>query len=308
MLRYFLRRVAQMIPVFFGSTLLVFAMMAPSAEKAINGLGGQRPLPPALAESIRAQHHLDENFFVQYGYFLKSVFTFDLGNNFAGRSIANDLAQAFPTTVKLAFYALAIEMVFGVLAGVIAGMRKGKLFDSTFLIISLVLIAVPTFVTGYLAQYFFGVKLGWFPGTVGADVSLYSLTLPAIILATVSFAYIVRLTRTTVAENLTADFVRTARAKGLRSRSVTRNHIVRNSLIPVVTFLGTDLGALMGGAIVTEGIFNINGVGNLLYKCINAGEVIEVVTIVTILVMVFLVASLLVDLLYAVLDPRIRYA
>jgi oligopeptide transport system permease protein len=283
-------------------------MMAPAAEKAINGLGGQRPLPPALAESIRQQHHLDENFFVQYWYFIKGVFTFDLGNNFAGRSIASDIAQAFPTTVKLALYALVLEAVFGIVVGVIAGMRKGKLFDSTFLVISLVLIAVPTFVTGYLAQFFFGVKLGWFPGTVGSDVSLYSLTLPAIILATVSFAYIVRLTRTTVSENLSADFVRTARAKGLQSGAVTRNHIVRNSLIPVVTFLGTDLGALMGGAIVTEGIFNVNGIGNLLYKSITAGEVIEVVTIVAILVIVFLVANLLVDLLYAVLDPRIRYA
>ena len=131
--------------------------------------------------------------------------------------------------------------------------------------------------------------------------------MPAIVLGSVSFAYVLRLTRTSVAENMTADFVRTATAKGLSRSRVVTVHVLRNSLIPVVTFLGADLGALMGGAIVTEGIFNVPGVGNTLYTAIKAGEAPTVVSLVTVLVMVYIVANLVVDLLYAALDPRIRY-
>ncbi|MDQ6738846.1 MAG: ABC transporter permease, partial [Actinomycetota bacterium] len=134
------------------------------------------------------------------------------------------------------------------------------------------------------------------------------LTLPAVVLGLVSFAYVLRLTRTSILENMNADYVRTATAKGLSRRRVVMVHILRNSLIPVVTFLGADLGGLMGGAIVTEGIFNVPGVGNTLYRAVLAGEGPMVVSIVSILVLVFVLANLLVDLLYAWLDPRIRYA
>ena len=131
---------------------------------------------------------------------------------------------------------------------------------------------------------------------------------PATVLGLVSFAYVLRLTRSAVAENLLADHVRTARAKGLSEGTVTRRHVLRNSLIPVVTYLGADLGALMAGAVVTEGIFNINGVGGLAYDAIRTGESPTVVSVVTGMVLVYVATSLLVDLLYAVLDPRIRYA
>jgi oligopeptide transport system permease protein len=128
------------------------------------------------------------------------------------------------------------------------------------------------------------------------------------VLGAVSFAYVLRLTRTSVSENLTADFVRTATAKGLSRRRVVNVHVLRNSLIPVITFIGADLGGLMGGAIVTEGIFNIPGVGNTLYQAIKQGQAPTVVSLVTVLVIVYIVANLFVDLLYAALDPRIRYA
>jgi oligopeptide transport system permease protein len=156
-------------------------------------------------------------------------------------------------------------------------------------------------------QLVFGVKLGWVSPTVGGDWSVGSLILPAIVLAIANFAYTIRLTRTSVAENLSADHVRTARAKGLPERVVIRNHVLRNSLVPVVTYIGINLGSLMAGAIITETIFNIPGVGNAAFKAIGTGETSTVVAIVTFMVMVYVLMSLLVDLIYAVLDPRIRY-
>jgi oligopeptide transport system permease protein len=218
------------------------------------------------------------------------------------------IGEAFPVTVQLAMMALVFEAVLGVIAGTVAGLRKGKLFDSSMLVTSLVVIAVPIFVFGFLLQLVFGVKLDWFPATVGGNASFYTLLLPAIVLGSVSFAYVLRLTRTSVARNMSADHVRTARAKGLTEGLVVRRHVLRNSLIPTVTFLGADLGALMAGAIVTEGIFNIPGIGNLVFRAIVLGESPTVVSVVTVMVLVYVVTSLIVDILYAWLDPRIRYA
>ncbi len=201
--------------------------------------------------------------------------------------------------------ALVLEAVFGIVVGLLAGMRKGGVFDSAVLVLSLVVIAVPTFVIGFVLQFFIGVKAGWLPVTAGSHPGLKQLLMPAVVLSAVSFAYVLRLTRTEVGENLSADHVRTARAKGLSGSRVMIVHVLRNSLVPVVTFLGADLGSLMGGAIVTEGIFNINGVGGTLYRAILQGEGPTVVSFTTVLI---IVSNLLVDLLYAALDPRIRYA
>ena len=308
MVRYVGRRLLQMIPVFIGATLLIYLMVFALPGDPIQALGGDRGLSPAVADQIRAQFNLDKPLLVQYLLFLKGIFTFDLGNSFSGQPIFDVVARAFPVTIKLALMALVIEAVLGVGIGFIAGLRKGGIFDGTVLLVSLVVIAVPTFVIGFVLQFFIGVKAGWLPPTVGGDVSLKSLLMPAIVLGAVSFAYVLRLTRTSVAENLSADYVRTATAKGLSRGRVVNVHVLRNSLIPVITFLGADLGALMGGAIVTEGIFNIAGVGGTLYQAIIRGEPSTVVTFVTILVVVYIIANLLVDLLYAVLDPRIRYA
>jgi oligopeptide transport system permease protein len=207
----------------------------------------------------------------------------------------------------LALIALVVEAVFGVGFGVIAGLRQGGVFDGAVLIVSLIIIAVPIFVLGFLAQFVFGVRLGIVAVTVGDQPTFARLLLPGIVLGAASFAYVVRLTRSAVADNAHADHVRTATAKGLSRPRVVTVHILRNSLIPVVTFLGADLGALMGGAIVTEGIFNIHGVGGVLYQAVTRQEAPTVVSIVTVLVVVYLVTNLSVDLLYAALDPRIRY-
>jgi oligopeptide transport system permease protein len=304
---YVVRRVAAMVPVFLGATLLIYGMVFLLPGDPIAALGGDRPLSPAVAAQLRAQYHLDDPFWLQYLHYLGGVVHGDLGRAYSGLPVSAVLAQAFPVTFKLALVALAVEAVFGIGFGVIAGLRQGGIFDGGVLIVSLIIIAVPIFVLGFLAQFVFGVRLGLAAVTVGDQPTFARMLLPGIVLGAASFAYVVRLTRSAVAENAHADYVRTATAKGLSRPRVIVVHILRNSLIPVVTFLGADLGALMGGAIVTEGIFNIHGVGGVLYQAVTRQEAPTVVSIVTVLVVVYLITNLAVDLLYAALDPRIRY-
>ncbi|KKA81604.1 ABC transporter permease [Corynebacterium diphtheriae] len=308
MLRYIGRRLLQMIPVFFGATLLLYALVFLMPGDPVAALGGDRGLTEAARARISAEYNLDKPFLVQYLLYIKGIFQLDFGTTFSGRPVAEAMAHAFPVTIKLAVMALIFEAVFGVIFGVIAGMRRGGIFDSTVLVLSLLVMAVPSFVIGFVFQFFVGVKWGLLPVTVGSNVSVKSLLMPAIVLGALSFAYVVRLTRQSVSENLTADYVRTARAKGLKGSTVTMRHVLRNSLIPVATYLGADLGALMAGAIVTEGIFGINGVGGTMYHAILKGEPTTVVSFTTVLVIVYIIANLVVDLIYALLDPRIRYA
>jgi len=305
---YVLRRLLQMIPVFLGATLLIYAMVFLIPGDPIKALAGDKPLTPGVEAALRARYHLDQPFLIQYLDYLKGIFTLNFGTSFSGRPVRDELARAFPITLRLSVIAILVEGVFGIAFGLVAGLRKGKLFDSTLLVISLIIIAVPIFVLGFVVQFLFGVKWGIAPVTVTGKAPWSQLVMPGFVLGSLSFAYVLRLTRNSVAENMAADYVRTATAKGLTRRRVVVVHILRNSMIPVVTFLGTDLGALMGGAVVTEGIFNIPGVGGTLYQAVIRGESPTVVSFVTVLVVVFLLSNLIVDLLYAALDPRIRYA
>ncbi|WP_256839897.1 ABC transporter permease [Ornithinimicrobium faecis] len=307
MLWYTARRLLQMVPVFLGATFLIYFLVFALPGDPIAALGGDRGLPEAVQEQIRERYNLDEPFFVQYVLYLKGILTLDFGVTFSGRDVLDVMKEALPITVRLAIMALVFEAVFGIAAGLIAGLRKGGIFDGSVLVLSLLVIAVPTFVIGFVLQFFVGVEWGLLPTTAGRDPTFRSLLMPAIVLGAVSLAYVLRLTRTSVAENMSADHVRTAYAKGLSRGRVINVHILRNSMIPVVTFLGADLGTLMGGAIVTEGIFNINGVGGTLFRAIGQGESATVVSLTTVLVLVYILANLLVDLLYAWLDPRIRY-
>lgn len=308
MLRYIGRRLLQMIPVFFGATLLIYALVFLMPGDPVEALGGDRGLTDAARARIEAEYNLDQPFIIQYLLYIKGIFTLDFGSTFSGQPVSEVMARAFPVTIKLAVMALIFEAVLGIIFGVIAGVRRGGIFDSTVLVVSLLVIAVPSFVIGFVLQFLVGVKWGILPVTVGSNESFTALLMPAVVLGAVSFAYVLRLTRQSVSENLRADYVRTARAKGLGNGQVMTRHVLRNSLIPVVTFLGADLGALMGGAIVTEGIFAINGVGGTIYQAIIKGEPTTVVSFTTVLVIVYIIANLLVDLIYAVLDPRIRYA
>jgi oligopeptide transport system permease protein len=304
---YIARRVAVLVPVFLGATLLIYGMVFLLPGDPVAALGGDRPVTPAVAAQLRAQYHLDDPFLLQYLRYLGGILRGDFGRAYSGLSVREVLAQAFPVTLRLTLIALTVEAVLGIGLGVVAGLRKGGIFDTGVLAASLTIIAVPIFVLGFLTQFVFGVRLGVAPVTVGDRATFSRLLLPGIVLGSVSFAYVVRLTRSAVAANAHADYVRTATAKGLSRPRVVAVHILRNSLIPVVTFLGADFGALMGGAIVTEGIFNIHGVGGVLYQAVTRQEAPTVVSVVTVLVIIYLVTNLLVDLLYAALDPRIRY-
>lgn len=308
MLRYIGRRVLQMIPVFFGATLLIYALVFLMPGDPVEALGGDRGLTEAARARIEAEYNLDKPFIIQYLLYIKGILMLDFGTTFSGVPVTQVMANAFPVTVKLTVMAIIFESVFGILFGVLAGMRRGGFFDSTVLVISLLVIAVPSFVIGFVFQYLVGIKWGVLPVTVGANATVKSLLMPAMVLGALSLAYVIRLTRQSVAENLRADYVRTARAKGLSNGAVTLRHVLRNSLIPVATFIGADIGALMTGAIVTEGIFGINGVGGTMYQAILRGEPTTIVSFTTVLVIIYIIANLLVDLLYAVLDPRIRYA
>ncbi|MET1133161.1 MAG: ABC transporter permease, partial [Aeromicrobium sp.] len=277
---YIGRRILQAIPVLLGSTLLIYAMVFAMPGDPIVALFGEKPVSDAVREQIEQQYNLDKPFLVQWLLFLGNAIQGDLGVSFSGRPVSELIAETLPVTFKLALMALVIEAVLGIAAGFYAGLKRGKLFDSTMLVASLLVIAVPIFVFGFAMQLIFGVKLGWAPVTVGGDASWDRLIVPAFVLGLVSFAYVLRLTRTSVVENLTADHVRTARAKGLTDGQVNRRHVLRNSLIPVVTYLGADLGTLMAGAIVTEGIFNIPGLGNLAYRAILQKEGPTIVSVV----------------------------
>jgi oligopeptide transport system permease protein len=297
-----------MIPVFFGATFLIFYLVLGMPGDPLASMCGERGCDPATAAALRAQFHIGEPLHIQYFEYMKGILTLDFGETFSRRPVVDVMREAFPITLRLATVAFVIELCIGIPLGLLAGLRRGKLFDNSILLATLVIISIPIFVVGFTMQYFFGIQLGWFRPTVSGEAPWNELLLPGIVLASVSLAYIMRLTRTSVVENTHADYVRTAVAKGLPRRRVVTVHLLRNSMIPVVTYLGADLGALMGGAIVTERIFNIHGVGGTLFQAITRGEAPTVVSFVTILVIIYLFANLLVDLLYAVLDPRIRYA
>jgi oligopeptide transport system permease protein len=304
---YILRRILQAIPVFLGTTFLIYFMVFAMPGDPILALFGDKTPNPAVVAQLRAQYHLDQPFIVQYFIYLGGIFRGDFGLSFSGEPINEVLARTFPVTGRLAIMSIAFLAISGIFVGLISGLRKGKLFDGSSLAVSLLLISLPIFVIAFVAQYVFGVWLGWARTTVGSGAPIQDLILPALVLASASFAQVMRLTRSSVIETSGLDFVRTAYSKGLSRGRVIPVHILRNSLIPVVTYLATDFGVLLVGATITEGIFNVPGVGNTLFQAIRRGEGPTVVSFVTVMVLLYLVVNLVVDLLYGLLDPRIRY-
>ncbi|HET8601829.1 MAG TPA: ABC transporter permease [Segeticoccus sp.] len=331
--RYVLRRLLQFIPVLVGTMFLIHYMTALGIQvtgNPITALFGPKQPPPEVIHALSKKYHLADPCFKQTGNPCFNVFVArlgdyihgDFGSNFRDQSVIDLLSRRWPITARLTVIAIVFESVFGILFGVLAGIRKDKFADNTMRIITPLLIAIPVFVLGVLVQLFIGVYVGvwiggkpWIPDwvhsiftvTYRGDAPWLSLIVPGMVLGALSLASIARLTRTGLVENLSSDYVRTAQSKGLQRRRVIGVHALRNSLIPVATYIGADFGFLISGAIVTEGIFNIPGVGGLAYQSALGGEVPVIVAIVTILVLIFLTFNLLVDIVYAVLDPRIRY-
>ncbi|MFI6511753.1 ABC transporter permease [Streptosporangium sp. NPDC050855] len=309
--RYILRRLIQAIPVLVGATLLIYAIVFALPGDPIAALAGEKRIDPNIVNILREQYHLNDPFLVQYWYYVTGLFTGDLGTTFSGVRVSDILAGKFQVTINLAVTALVLEAVIGIGLGTYAALRRGRPLDSMILASTLVLISVPTLVTGFVLQLLLGVKLkqagiDLFP-VAGVSEGWRSYLLPGFVLAGTSIAYLTRLTRGSLVEILRADYIRTAVAKGLPRRRVVGRHALRNALIPLVTYLGADLGQLMGGAVITETIFNLPGIGQQLFSSVYLREQPVVVGIVTMLVLIYILANLIVDLLYAVLDPRIRY-
>ena len=305
--RYILRRLVQLVPVFFGATFLIFAMVFALPGDPIRALAGERG---AQSESVRLaieeEYNLNDPLFVQYGKYVAGLVQGDFGADFRGREVSEIIKQRVPITARLALVAFIFELVIGIAAGILAGVRQRGFADSLVLVSTLTVISIPIFVLGFLAQITFGLRLGICP-VAGIKQGWISYILPGLVLGSVSLAYVARLTRSSIVDNLGADYVRTATAKGLTRSRVVGVHAMRNSLIPVVTYLGIDLGALLGGAIITESVFNIPGIGGAVFDGVIRQEGTTVVGLTTFIILVYMFMTLLVDIFYAVLDPRIRY-
>jgi len=308
LIKYIIRRLLQMIPVFLGATFILYFLVYALPGDPWAGRCGDRECPPAYVEAFKREYNLNEPLLVRYALYMGRLLQGDLGRNFRGNYVIDELIARYPTTLKLALIALAWTAVIGITAGIIAALRKGRFIDHLITVSTLVVISIPVFVIGAMSQFAI-LKTGLTDiiAVTASAGTLQQLILPGIVLGSLSVAYIARLTRTTLVENLRADYVRTAKAKGLTRQRTIGIHALRNSLIPVITYLGFDFGSLMGGAIVTERIFNINGIGGFIFQSITARDGANVVGAVTILVMVYLLMNLIVDVLYGVLDPRISH-
>jgi oligopeptide transport system permease protein len=307
MLAYILRRILQVIPVFLGSTLLIYFLVFAMPGNPILALFGDKTPSQSVIDALEAQYHLNEPFIVQYFYYIAGIFQGDLGNTFSGQSVNDVLARTLPVTGRLAVMAIAIEFSLAIIIGTVSALRKGKIFDNVALVISLLFVAMPIFVLAFLAQYFLALQFGWFKPTVGGNNNWGDLGLPALVLGFSLYATSMRLMRGSVIDTLNQDWVRTAYSKGLSRRRVIPVHVLRNSLIPVITNSATNFGVLLVGATVTEAIFNVPGVGNTLFQATLRHEGPTIVSFVTVFVIIYVLVNLVIDLLYGLLDPRIRY-
>jgi peptide/nickel transport system permease protein len=305
LLQYTLRRILISIPTIIGVLIIVFSMvrLAPGDPAVL--LAGEFASPEVI-ERARERFGLDRSLPEQFARFVGGLVQGDLGRSTrTNRLVTTDLANFFPNTLELAFAAIVVALVVGVPAGVISALRPNGPLDFGVTFIALLGVSMPVFWFGLLAILFFSVQLGWFP--VAGRGTFAHLVLPAITLGLSSTAIIARMTRSSMLEVLNQDFVRTARAKGLRERQVVNKHALRNAFVPVVTVIGLQFGALLAGAVITETVFTWPGIGRLLVDSIRARDYPVVQGAVLLIAVSFVLVNLIVDLIYGFIDPRIRY-
>lgn len=307
MIRYTTRRILELAIVFIGVTFLIYLMVFSLPGDPIAALGGNRPLPDNVVAQLRDQYNLNDPIWLQYLRYIGGLFTGDLGTTFDGASVSSRMAARWPVTITLALTAWGIEIIIGVGLGLIAGLRSGGAIDRTILTATIIATSIPVFVLGVAAQLLFGLQLGWFPVAGVSDGWPTAYLLPAVVIAVFGLAAVSRLMRGSVVDTMRSDFVRTLVAKGMPNSSIVGVHVLRNSVAPVLTFLAIDLGFLLGGTVVIEGIFNLPGIGQLLFDGIRTHEGPTVVGVGTALIVIFLVISVVVDLINSALDPRIRH-
>lgn len=337
--KYILKRVLQFIPVFLGVTLILFAMENIVPGDPIKLTAGEKKLDPVTEINLRATYHLIETddegnvlydeggntietpLWKRYVLYVNGLLHGDLGTSYQrkGQAVTDILAAKYPYTIKLAVVAIILETVVGIGAGMVSAIKRYSFWDVLVTLVTSVLVAMPAFWLGMLLQLFFGVVLkdltgGAFYLPISADFSPYSefqswvyYILPAITLAAVSTAYSARIMRSQLLEVMNQDYIRTALAKGLSRRDVIWHHALKNALIPVVTYIGNDFGAMMAGAILTETVFNWPGVGYETYRAISQRDWPIVLGSVTVIVVLVMIINLIVDVSYAFLDPRIRF-
>ncbi|MHB8276774.1 MAG: ABC transporter permease [Candidatus Humimicrobiaceae bacterium] len=306
MFYYILKRILQIIPVVIGITILLFVLMYVIPEDPARLILEKGATPQAL-QNLREKMGIDKPVYVQYWRYVKQLSKGDLGTSYRyRRSVNSILADHYPNSIKLAFAAIIIETIIGLLAGIISAVRKYSFLDVLVTISTTILVCIPVYWLGMLLQIGFGLKLGWLPMSGMGDGSIRFYILPAITLASVSTAFVARITRSTMLDVMSNDYIRTAYAKGLSNISVIYKHGLKNALIPVVTYIGIDLGTLMGGAILTETIFAWPGVGRTIYLAILQRDAPVVIGGTIVLVLIFVFMNLFVDIIYAILDPRIR--
>ncbi len=306
MTSYILRRAIQFLPVWLGVATIVFFMIHMIPGDPVDVMAGGRPISAEAAQQLREQLGLNRPVVEQYWKFIRNALQGDLGTSYISRApIVLEIRDRFPYTFQLALAGLGIGIPVGITFGIISALHRGSLIDKTLLVGSLVFISVPGFWFGLLLIYTFSVWLGWLP--VGGTEGVASLLMPAFVLSLGSAATLTRLTRASMLEVLRADFIRTARSKGLSERVVQFKHALRNALNPVVTIVGIIFGRMLGGAFIIEQVFARPGLGRLAVTSIFKRDFPMVQGIVLYTATLFLVANLLVDLSYAILDPRIRY-
>jgi oligopeptide transport system permease protein len=305
--RYIARRLGQLVLVVLGATLILFVCLFVLPGDPVGSIAGsEKAQDPVITKELHERYGLDKPLIVQYGTYVSKLAHGDLGEDYTQRrEVTEILKPKLVNTAKLALAAIILDVVIGVGVGIIAALRRYSPIDVLTTVLTTLAIGIPTFVIGMLLQSIFVVRLGWFP-LLATDATFKTIILPAFTLAIIDAALVARLMRGSMLEILHADYVKTAIAKGVPRRQVLFKHVLRNSIIPVVTYIGLSFGTLLGGAILTESIFNWDGIGLALITAITQQDNPIIVGVVTISVAVFVVLNLVVDLLYAALDPRIR--
>jgi len=313
--KFVVRRVLQMVLVMIGATMILFACLFILPGDPIATIGGSdRARDPAVVAELQHRYSLDKPLPVQYERYVTNVFKGNLGNSYKqGRPVAKILKHDLGRTVQLAVVAVVIEIALGIVAGIVAAVFRFSWYDVASTVATTLAVGVPVVVLGLVLQEVFAIKTVHIHGfwrfvrfpLIGRH-GWKSFVLPGFTLAIIDLAFVTRLMRGTLLEVLRADYVRTARAKGLTERAVVLKHALRNAIIPVLTYVGISFGSLLGGALITEQVFAWGGLGQELVSAIQVQDNPIVVAIVSYSVLVFVVLSLVVDLAYAAIDPRIR--
>lgn len=310
--RYIGKRIVQMFLLLVALTFIVFASLYLAPGDPAQMVAGPSATEEDIAH-VRTALGLDQPFIVQYAIYLKNLLTFNLGTSYSTHQpIATEIAIRLPNTLNLALASMILSILVGVPAGIIAALRKDKLIDNALTTTSLAGISIPNFWLGTMLIYLFSVKLRWFPsGGMNAPFwtaqGFKQIVLPAIALSTATIASFTRIGRSSMLEVMQSDYIRTAKSKGLSSWLIVVVHALRNALIPLVTQFGTSFGGLLGGAIITEQVFVVNGIGTYLINAINTRNYPVVQSTVLIIAAMFILINLGVDIMYSFIDPRIRY-